>query len=72
VSGKLTGPVLVTVLLCLWFFGQGAAVLLFPGLPRPVRLGVAVPALLAAVSIYNLRERIKEIRSGEEDDLDNY
>lgn len=69
---KLTGPILVTVLLCLWFVGQGAAALLLPGLPRPLRLGVAIPALLAAVSIYNLRERIKEIRSGEEDDLDNY
>lgn len=69
---KLAGPILVTVLLCLWFLGQGAAALLVPGLPRPVRLGVAVPALLAAVSIYNLWERIKEIRSGEEDDLDHY
>lgn len=66
------GPVLVTVLLCLWFLGQGAAVLLLPGLPRLFRLGIAVPALLAAVSIYNLWERIKEIRSGEEDDLSNY
>lgn len=70
--GKLTGPILVTVLLCLWCLGQGAAVLLLPGLPRLLRLGVAVPALLAAVSVYNLWERIQEIRSGEEDDLDNY
>lgn len=69
---KLAGPILVTVLLCLWFLVQAAAVLLLSGLPRLFCFGVAVPALLAAVSIYNLWERIKEIRSGEEDDLDNY
>lgn len=69
---KLTGPVLVTILLCLWCLGQGAAMLLLPGLPRLLRFTVVIPALLAAVSGYNLWERIQEIRSGEEDDLDNY
>lgn len=71
-GSKLTGPILVTVLLCLWFVGQLGAILLFPELPQPLRLWAVVPGLLTAVSIYNLRERIKEIRSGEEDDLDDY
>lgn len=68
----LAGPILVTVLLCLWFLGQLAAALLLPDLPVLLRLVAVIPAVLAAVSIHNLRERIQEIRSGEEDDLDNY
>ena len=71
-GNKLTGPILVTVLLCLWLLGQLGAILLLPGLPRPLRLGAVFPVLLAAVSIYNLRERINEIRSGDEHDLDDY
>ena len=31
-----------------------------------------IPLCLAGVSVYVLVERIKEVRSGEEDDLSNY
>ena len=68
----LAGAITVTFLLCLWSLGQLGAVLLLPSLPRLLRLGAAVPVLLAGVSIHNLKERMQEIRSGEEDDLDNY
>ena len=34
--------------------------------------GATIPLALLGVTIYVLCERIKEIRSGEEDDLDNY
>ena len=71
-GNKLAVPILVSVLLCLWLLGQLGAILLLAGLPRPLRLGAVFPVLLAAVSIYNLRERINEIRSGEEHDLDDY
>lgn len=72
-KGKLIAPVVVTVLLCLWL---GTWVGLFwsvPELPFPVKLiGAVVPLALIGVSVFVLAERIKEIRSGEEDDLDNY
>ena len=46
---------------------------MLPGLPLPVKLiGALIPLALVGVSVYVLVERIKEIRSGEEDDLDNY
>ena len=70
---KLIAPIVVTVLLCLWFAVWMGLFWSEPGMPFPVRLlGAVVPAALIGVSIYELTERIKEIRSGEEDDLDNY
>ena len=68
-GNKLFAPILVTVLLCLWSLAQGVTILLFPGFLRPAMI---FPVLLAVASLYNLNARIKEIRSGEEDDLDNY
>lgn len=72
-KGKLAAPIVVTVLLCLWI---GTWVGLFwsvPGMPFPLKLmGAVVPLAFIGVSVYVLVERIREIRSGEEDDLDNY
>ena len=73
-KGKLAAPIAVTALLCIWFGGWGITVFrLLPGLPLPVKLiGALIPLALVGVSVYVLVERIKEIRSGEGDDLDNY
>ncbi|MBR1692763.1 MAG: hypothetical protein IJ711_08325 [Lachnospiraceae bacterium] len=69
---KMIAPILITVLVIIYYmtyFGfliaaveSGAAKLL---------LGI-VPLLLAGVMIYVCRQRIEEIRSGEEDDLSKY
>jgi len=70
---KVIAPVVITALVCLWFLFYIWAVFYIPEAPMAFRiLGAAIPALLGGVAIYNLIERIKEIRSGEEDDLDNY
>lgn len=70
---KLVAPVVVTVLLCLWLVGWMGLFWSEPLLPLAVKVvGAVVPAAFIGVSIYVLAERIKEIRSGEEDDLDNY
>lgn len=73
-KGKLAAPIAVTALLCIWFGGWGITV--FPSASRPAPPGKAdrgpIPLALVGVSVYVLVERIKEIRSGEEDDLDNY
>lgn len=70
---KLIAPVLVTCLICLVFLGY---LLLFAKLwsisKLPLILGGIVVFGLGSVAIYNLWERIQEIRSGDEDDLDNY
>ncbi|NLJ80444.1 MAG: hypothetical protein GX335_05425 [Firmicutes bacterium] len=69
---KIIAPLIVTCILVFLFAGQLRAVLRFY-LPTGIKV-VAVISLLAlvAVSIAVFWERVKEIRSGEEDDLGKY
>lgn len=70
---KLIAPVIVAALLVLYYLIFAAVCLLVPGIPLAVRLIFGIlPLILAGVCIYVLIERIKEIRSGEEDDLSQY
>ncbi len=72
-KGKLAAPVVVTALVCLELLFYMGAIVLIPEIPLPVKAAGGLIALsLGGVAIYNLWERIHEIRSGEEDDLDNY
>jgi len=72
-SKKLIAPIIVTVItiaFLLFYFG-----LIFVLIPLSVGLRLLIgliPLCLTGVSIYVLVERIKEVRSGEEDDLSNY
>lgn len=71
---KLIAPIIITVLLVLYFIGYAVLIVdLGAVLPMPVKvIGFLIPIALAGVSIFVLVERIKEIRSGEEDDLSEY
>ncbi len=72
-KGKLAAPVVISVLVGLWLLGYAALIFLVPAIPLWIKLlGAVIPLALLGVTIYVLCERIKEIRSGEEDDLDNY
>ena len=72
-KGKLAAPVVVTVLLCLWFGTWLVMAWSAPGLTLWAKLlGTVILLALIGVSLYVLAERIKEIRSGDEDDLDHY
>ena len=72
-KGKLAAPIVITALLCLWFGTWLAHFWAAPGLPLWGKLaGAVIPLALIGVSLYVLAERIKEIRSGDEDDLDHY
>ena len=71
-SNKLAAPVIITVLLILYLF---AFVFIWTVIQVPVIiqiLGTVIPLAFVGVSIYVLVERVKEIRSGEEDDLSKY
>ena len=69
---KLVAPVVITVLLILYLIGYIVACFLI-SIPTPLKvIGIVVPLALIGVSIFVLRERIKEVRSGEEDDLSQY
>ena len=73
-KGKTKGyiaPIIVTVLLILYFVVYfGFLISLIPGWFK--WLFVVFPIAFAGVIIYVCIERIKEIRSGEEDDLSKY
>jgi len=71
-SKKLIAPIIITVLLVLYLAAFIVVSILVP-LPWYVKLiGIAIPVVLIGVGIFVLIERIKEIRSGEEDDLSKY
>ena len=68
---KLLAPILVTVFIILYFIVYfGFLISLLNGFIRLV-LGI-LPIVFAIVTVYVCVQRIKEIRSGEEDDLSQY
>lgn len=72
-KGKLAAPIVVTVLLCLWFGTWLVMAWSARGLTLWAKLlGTVIPLALIGVSLYVLAQRINEIRSGDEDDLDHY
>ena len=70
---KLAAPIVISVLVGLWLLGYAVLIFLVPAIPLWIKLlGAVIPLALLGVTIYVLCERIKEIRSGDEDDLDHY
>ena len=70
---KLAAPIVISVLVGLWLLGYAVLIFLVPAIPLWIKLlGAVIPLALLGVTIYVLCERIKEIRSGEENDLSKY
>ncbi|MGN0396491.1 MAG: hypothetical protein ACI4EL_00490 [Candidatus Fimimorpha sp.] len=68
---KMVGPIVVTAIVIVYYaIYFGILITLLSGTWKYV-LGI-VPIVLAAVMLAVCIERIKEIRSGEEDDLSKY
>ena len=66
-------PVLVVVLLVLYYTGITAVFLTDPGIAGWFKaLLCLVPLALSALAVAVLVQRIREIKSGEEDDLEQY
>lgn len=70
---KLIAPCVIAVILVTYYIAFAGIFLSLPGIPVIVKwlMGI-VPLALAGVAIAMLCERIREIRSGEEDDLSQY
>lgn len=69
---KMIAPIVITVLLSAYMLTYFLVLL---SVPMPVWAKVLVgliPLAMLGASIYVLIQRIKEIRSGEEDDLSQY
>lgn len=69
---KLIAPIVVTVLIILYYILYFCLILVsFESLAAKIFLGI-VPIVLSVAILYVCIQRIKEIRSGEEDDLSKY
>ena len=69
---KYLVPLVVAILMIIYFIVYfGVLIMLIGNLVFKVLLGI-IPATFSGIMIYVLIERIKEIRSGEEDDLGKY
>lgn len=70
---KMLAPIIIAIIFVLYYIGFAALCLWIPGISLLLKLifGI-VPLALAGVMIYVVITRIKEIRSGEEDDLSKY
>ena len=70
---RMIAPVIVTVILVIYFLFWLLGCYVMPDMPVMVKLiGGVIPISLIGVSVFILGERIKEIKSGEEDDLNKY
>ena len=66
-------PALVVAFIVLYYVGMAVMFICVPGIPGWVRaLLCLIPLAVCAVAVGMLVQRIREIRSGEEDDLDKY
>ena len=69
---KMLAPVVITAIFILYLIGYGIALAVATEW-SPVMLLIAIPLVALGIGmVYTLKSRIKEIRSGEEDDLGKY
>lgn len=69
---KIIAPLIITCILMVYFTFFILGIVSIPGPLWVKTIGIIISLALMGVSIFVLIERIKEIRSGEEDDLSKY
>jgi len=69
---KLIAPIVITALLAAYLIVFALTWSLMPAALWIKIMGAVVPLALIGLCVFVLVERIKEVRSGEEDDLSNY
>lgn len=70
---KMIAPIVVAILLVAYFVFYAVMVATMPDMNMAVKvLGVVVPIVMAGYAIWAAKERIEEIKGGEEDDLSQY
>ncbi|MBE6970541.1 MAG: hypothetical protein E7446_00275 [Ruminococcaceae bacterium] len=66
-------PVLVVAFIVLYYIGIAVVFLLVPGIPGWAKVLLClIPLAVCALAIHVLVQRIREIKNGEEDDLEQY
>lgn len=69
---KVIAPIIVTIILVVYFSLFILGILIVPEALWMRITGIIIALIFIGISIYNLVQRIKEIRSGEYDDLSKY
>ena len=70
---KMVAPIVVTVIILLYYAAMGCAIFLLPDMAAWLRLAlIAVPLIPSCLILHVMLQRIREIKSGEEDDLNQY
>ena len=70
---KMIAPILISAIIVFYYIYFGYIIYTIGGISLPVKLlGLGIPLVIIGASIFVLRERINEIRRGEEDDLSKY
>ena len=70
---KMVAPIIITILLVLYYLGIIAIFIFEPGIPLGAKLAmIIIPLAVCGVMIGVCISRIKEIQGGEEDDLSKY
>ena len=68
----MVAPIVITVVFLIYLIAYIAGLVIATSF-HPIMILIAIPLICLGVGmVYILKERIKEIRSGEEDDLSNY
>ena len=68
---KMIAPIIITILFVLYYAFYFTIVIALPIGIWKLFLGI-IPVVLAVIMIYVCVQRIKEIKEGEEDDLNKY
>lgn len=69
---RLVAPIVITAFLVVYFLIFAGLCFVLPIVLWAKWIGLMIPMALIGVSLFVLVERIKEVRSGEEDDLSQY
>jgi len=70
---KMVAPIIIAGVLIVYYVAIAAVFFFLPEIPVMVKaLFAVVPLALAGVAFAMVLERIREIRSGEEDDISKY
>jgi len=73
VNKKMIAPIVVAALLVIYFVVYAVLLLTIPELHIIVKLMLAIiPLVMAGYALWAAKERIEEIKGGEEDDLSQY
>lgn len=70
---KYTAAAVAAACVMIYYIGIAVLFAFAPDIPRILRIIlIAIPLAYCAVLAFVLRQRIREIKSGEEDDLEKY